>query len=315
VNDLVYPYDRELYGRLFLNCYQRQALVMLAEERATLHHLLRRCLVSTDHITDQIVRRQRPKYDFDSDVLGREDLLRIGLVESDVPFDTYAAARPPLLEAVQRAGYAFLVVDVFYLPHCPEYRSAHVVHTIVLKEYVAGTREWTVVDDNPASVLCTYTYPEHVVAAAYDNNTVRRLRFFSSVEFAEDEMAADSVATFRELLENHQDSYSLFADIDDVLACPWVAPDRMIAALHDAFSIYRGSRICLREYVTRAIGDPAAESALQRIVQNAGEVQNRLLLGKVTGMVDVGGMTSLCAGLRTAEEELVDLLGRAVARR
>jgi hypothetical protein len=308
MRDVVYDYDKDLYNRSFLNCYQRQSVVMLAERVPNVHYLFHRCLISTDQILDQIIRRQRPRYSFESRFFDPADLERIGVVREDVPVDSYAAARPLLLDVVDREEYALLVIDVFYLPHCPEYRQQHVIHTIVLREYDATARQWSIIDDNPASLLCEYTYPEEVIAASYDNNELRNVRYFTASASGSDEAAAHIRAAFSEMVRAHRDSYTLFRGIRDILACPWIAPDRMISLLRHAFLVYQGSRTCLREYVRQAAGDPSAAASLGDIVARAGEVQNVLLLATVTGTVDAEWMTSACRDLEKAEDGLLQVL-------
>ncbi|GAA3753354.1 hypothetical protein [Salinactinospora qingdaonensis] len=312
MTEMVYPYDRELYNRLFLNCYQRQSMVALAERVPSVYQLFHRCLVSTDDILDQIIKRQRPKYDFESDFFAPEDLARIGLVAEDVPVDTYAEARSLVLDTVHREGYVVLVIDVFYLPHCPEYRNEHLVHTVTLRDYDAG--EWSLVDDNPASVLCWYRYPEEVVAASFDNNQRRRVRYFTTKDFDAQQAHHETAMAFATLLDTHHDSYTLLSEIGDILTCPWIATETAISLLHDAFSIYQGARSCLLEYVRHALGAPDTHAGIGRIVERAGDVRNHLLLGKVTGMVDSGYMASACHELKGAEEEALSLLRRAAEK-
>jgi hypothetical protein len=311
--DNFYPYDRELYSRWFLDCYQRQSMVMLAESHPQVGRLLHRCLISTDEIVEQVVRRQIPKYDFASRLFDAEDLLSIGLVRQDIPVESYAEARDRILEAVATYGYVIIMIDVFYLEHCPEFRRQHVVHSITLKEYDPRAGEWSLIDDNPASVLCRYRYPEEIIAASFDNNTRRRVRYYSTVDFDERAPAAHASAAFSERLSSFQDSHRLFSEIVDLISCPWLAPEKVIALLHDAFSLHMGSRICLLEYVKNAIGDAGAANTIRAIVRQDAEVQNMLLLGKVTGSVDADWMKSICAELRTAEEQLLRELRAAVA--
>jgi hypothetical protein len=311
--DNFYPYDRELYGRWFLDCYQRQSLVMLAEGNPHVGRLLHRCLISTDDILEQVVRRQIPKYDFASRLFDAGDLASIGLLRQDIQVESYAEARELIMETVATYGYAIIMIDVFYLAHCPEFRRQHTVHSVTLREYDEQAGEWSLIDDNPASVLCWYRYPEEIIAASLDNSTRRRVRFYSPADLDERAPAAHAAAAFAAGLETFQDSHRLFAEIVDLLTCPWLAPEKVIAQLHDAFSLHLGSRICLLEYVTSAIGETPAASTIRAIVEQDAEVQNMLLLGKVTGSVDADWMKSTCAELRTAEEQLVRELQSAVA--
>jgi hypothetical protein len=279
------------------------------------HYVFFKCLISTDEILRQIVRSQLPKYDFESGFFGSDDLAMIGFIREEVPVDSYADARPLLLDIVAAHGYALVVIDVFYLPHCPEYRTRHVVHTVVLTEFDTRASEWAIIDDNPASVLCSYRYPERVIAASYDNNTLRRVRYYSDKGFDEDGAALGAARGCADLLATYRDGRDLFARMNEILACPWIAPGRLMSLLHDAFSIYQGSRTGLLEYVSRSIGDPAAESAIRRAVSQATEVQNALLVAKVTGLVDADWMKAACGDLDTAEEALVDQLRAIVAGR
>lgn len=212
---------------------------------------------------------------------------------------------------VSQEGYVVLVGDVFYWPHCPEYATKHLVHTILLKGYDPKTAQWSLLDDNPASLLCAYTYPEELIAAGFDNNELRRIRYFTTKPFDAQEAGAETRQAFSHLLERYQDSYTLLSDVGDLISCPWIAPERVIAALHDAFSVYQGSRAGLGEYVRRTFAAPDVEAVVDRIVGQGEDVMNQLLLGKVTGSVDAGRLTAACHGLKTDEQELLGRL-RAV---
>lgn len=312
MTDTFYPYDRELYSRWFLDCYQRQSMVMLAERNPHVTLLLHRALVSTDDILDQAVLRQIPKYDFASRLFDPDDLRAIGLVREDIPVESYAESRDLILKTVATHGYVILMIDVFYLPHTPEYRKQHVVHSITLREFDERSGEWSLIDDNPASVLCWYRYPEEVVAASLDNNTRRRVRFYSTVDADEDAAHEHARDAFAASVREFQDSHRLLADIVDVVGCQWVAPEKLIGFLHDAFSLHMGSRICLRAYVEKSLGAGHATTVFDTIAAHGAEIQNMLLLAKVTGFVDADDLKSACAELRVAEEELLGEL-KAVA--
>ncbi|MEV5886565.1 BtrH N-terminal domain-containing protein [Streptomyces sp. NPDC052020] len=315
MRNALYPYDGELYSRLFLNCYQRQSLVMLAERVPHIPLLFHSCLISTDEILRQVVRERRPKYDFASGLLAPENLARIGVTAEEESFGSYAEARSFVRDIVHREGYAILVGDVYYWPHCPEYRTRHLTHTIVLTGYDADTARWRILDDNPASVLCRYTYPEQVIADSYDHGEVRRIRYFTIREADAEAAEHGARRAFAELLETYEDSHRLLTAVADIVSCPWTAPEHAIASLHDAFGLYQGSRTALLAYTRRTAGDPAAEDGLGRIVRQAAGVHGQLLLGKVTGTVDLDRLTAVCRELRDAEEELVRRLKAVTAAR
>lgn len=306
MTDDIHSYDRELYGRLFLNCYQRQALVMLAERVPDVPLLFHRCLISTDDLLDQVVRLQRPKYDFVSRLCAAEDLALIGLVRTDTTFASFAEARPLLEESVSRDGYAIVVGDVFYWPHCPEYRTRHLMHTIILREHHADAGEWSIIDDNPASLLCAYRYPEQIIADGFDNGELREVRSFTVQPYDADAAHRGTRESFSALLADHRDSWTVFSEVEAILDNPWTVRERAVASLYDVFALYQGSRIALRAYLDRAFGDGAARTLLDGAVQQAAAVQNALLLAKVTGTVDPAWLAATCRGLRETEEKLLD---------
>ncbi|MFD6424765.1 hypothetical protein [Streptomyces sp. NPDC060198] len=312
MKDIPHPYDTALYSRLFLNCSQRQSLVMLAERGRPVHQLLFRGLVSTDEILRQAVREQRPKYGFESGIAGRDDLALIGVVKEEAAFDSYADARALLLDVVAQEGFAILVGDVFYWPHCPEYRTKHLVHTIVLTGYDSDTGVWHVVDDNPASLLCSYTYPEDVIAASFDHNELRRVRYFTTKDLDPAQAEQGTREAFAALLAGYRDSHALLAGVEDLISCRWIAPERVFALLHAAFSLHQGSRIALREYLRHASGDTVLDELLDRIVRGGADGMNHMLLAQVTGALDVRRTAEVCLALQRAEEELLSRLRTVV---
>ncbi|UBU11409.1 hypothetical protein [Nonomuraea gerenzanensis] len=306
MRDDVYGYDQQLYDRSFLNCYQRQAMVMLAERVPDLPLVFAGCLVTCDDIADQVIRVGRPKYDFQSDLLDPAALARVGIAREYLPFDTYAQARDLIVDTARDTGYVILFVDVYYLPHTPEYRTDHVVHTITLTSYADG--QWSILDDNRASVLCRYTYSEDVIAAAYDNGKLRHVSWFPTGPYDERAALAGSAAGFAEVLRAHDDTYTLLDGVADLLATPWIAPARTIALLYDAFSVYEGSRACLRAFAARQPAFADAEPALADLVGRCRDIRNQLMIGKALGQVDAARVAAACADLRAAEEDTLKRL-------
>ncbi|HEV2377236.1 MAG TPA: hypothetical protein VGS19_34370 [Streptosporangiaceae bacterium] len=306
----IYPYDAQLYDRSFLNCYQRQAVVKLAERVPDLHLLFYTCLISVDEISEHMFRRNLPKYDFRGEVFAPDVLARIGITRKDEPFDTYADAKPALLDAVANQGYAIPWIDVFYLPHTPEYYKEHVVHTVTLTDYDPGTGQWSLLDDNRASVLCRYSYPEAVIAAAYDNNKLRRLSWFPTSEYDAGQARRGAIDAFAGRVEQYKDSHALLTGVSDLLASPWFEPRRAFSLLYDTFSLFEGSRTCLREYLARQPGYAAAVPATADVAQRCRDIRNQLMIGRATGRVDQAWLTSACLELAGADDDLVSRLGQ-----
>ena len=309
--DDVYAYDTVLYDRSFLNCYQRQAMVMLAERVPDLPQLFGPCLVSTDAVLKQVLRIGRPKYDFQSGLLAPGNLARLGIRRVYVPFATYAEARPALLRAVAQGGCAIPFIDVFYLPHTPEHRTDHVVHTVALTDHDPAAGEWSVLDDNRASVLCRYRYPEQVIADAYDNGRMRHVSWFTTAGYDPDEAARGAAAAFGELLDTFTDTHELLTGVGDLLSTPWISTPRVLALLYDAFALHEGSRTCLREFVVRQPDYAATAPALADIAARCKDLRNQLIIGKAIGRVDAARVSAACAELRTAEEGVLASLRAA----
>lgn len=306
MKDDVYSYDTSLYDRSFLNCYQRQAVVMLAERRPDLHLLFYNCLVSSDGILEHMLQLNRPKYEFVTPILAPEGLATIGVTCEEIPFDSYADAKHALLTAAADVGYVIPFVDVFYMPHRLEYyQIEHIVHTITLTGYDADTGQWHMLDDNHASVLCRYTYPEQLVATAYDNGRMKRINCFSFTDYDGKRAIHSAAAAFSELIGEYKDSYTLLSGVDDLLASPWFSTRRAIAVLYDAFSLYEGSRTCFREFVARQPGYLDAEPLVRDIMRRCRDIRSVLMIGKATGKVNSGSLKSSCADLRSAEENLI----------
>ncbi|MER6004807.1 hypothetical protein ABT120_40080 [Nonomuraea angiospora] len=306
MKDDVYDYDQQLYDRSFLNCYQRQAMVMLAERVPDLPLVFYNCLVGGDDIADQVIRLGRPKYDFQSKLLDPAALARVGIAREYVPFDTYAQAREIVIDTAGRAGYVILFVDVYYLPHTPEYRTDHVVHTITLTSYADG--HWSILDDNRASVLCRYAYPEDVIAAAYDNGKLRHVSWFPAGPYDAAAAVTGASAAFSEVLRTYDDTYALLEGVADLLGTRWITPARTIALLYDAFSVYEGSRACLREFAARQPAYADVEPALADLVGRCKDIRNQLMIGKAIGQVDAFRVAAACAELRAAEEDTLKRL-------
>jgi hypothetical protein len=170
----VYAYDHTLYDRRFLNCCQRHAVVFLNERGVPIDLLFFRALVPSDLIMTQILLENRPKYAITTDYFSPEDLALLGVTIHEHAAENFGDIRPVALAHINRTGFALLAGDVFHFPHCPEYRISHGEHVVVLRG--CNGHVWSIVDDNHASILCEYEYPEHSVRNFFENNGARILR-------------------------------------------------------------------------------------------------------------------------------------------
>jgi hypothetical protein len=309
VKDEVYPYDAQLYDRSYLNCYQRQGIVMLAERVPDLHLFFYQCLVNSDSMLDHVVREQRPKFAYKDDAFWDDEALaRIGVTRRYLPFDTYAQARQTLLDTVAEVGYAIPHIDVFYLPHTTEFYNRHLLHTITLTGYDPDSGQWSLLDDNRASVLCRYAYPEDVIAAAFDNGVLRHVSWFPTGEYKAEEAGQGAAKAFAGHLENYSDSYALLTGIGEIVSSPWFSAKRVMTLLYDAFSVYDGSRACFGEFIGRQPGYADAAPMVAGIVRQCKAIRNQLMIGKATGRVDAPRLQAACLDLKSAEEALIGRL-------
>ena len=205
-------------------------------------------------------------------------------------------------------GYAVPHIDVFYLPHCPEYYNQHVLHTITLTGYDPDSGQWSLLDDNRASVLCRYSYPEDVIAAAFDNGVLRHVSWFATGRYDAEEADQGAAMAFAKNLENYQDSYALLAGIGALVTAPWFAPKRIMTLLYDVFSLYEGSRACFYEFISTQPGYSDAGPMVADSVQRCREIRNQLMIGKATGRVDKLRLEAACLDLKSSEEVLVGRL-------
>ena len=305
MRDAVYDYDQALYGRSFLNCFERQCLVMLAaHEPKRSHWLLRRAFISSDAILAQIIQEQRPRYDFDSGLLSPDDLSLIGLTLVEAKADTYEEALPLIRDVVAERGYAFPRVDMFGLPNAEAFRCRHVSHSLIVTSYREDARSWNVIDDNPAGVLCEAAYPEGVLRQAYDVNAVRGVRYLTPLANPEPETAAAETVRirFRSELSSFHDSRTLFTDLSAILATPWLSVNRAYELLHDAFAIHQGARIAFRSFLTREWDVDTSD--LDEIVERSTELRNTFLIAQVRGSLDVAAVAARGAALADVESRL-----------
>lgn len=305
MTESLYAYDRDLFSRNFLNCAQRHSVVMLKERGIPVEYLFYNSLVSTDQALEQMIRRQVPKYDFESDCLSFDDLERLGVTRREVFDDRFEDIKAELLSCIARDGFVLLAGDVFYFPHCPEYREKHLFHLVVLKGYDEARNEWLIVDDNPASVLCDYRYSEQEVAAFYENSTVREYRCFQQMPVAGILIRDRFGEASHTYLTEFGDSYRLLTDVQAILDNPWLEQGRILAGLHDAFSILLGSRVCYAAFID-LVYDDGSGTALARDAASAAEkIRDSLVRAKLTGRLNPSRLQERCDALMETEERLL----------
>lgn len=306
MNGRVHGYDIDLYNRNFLNCAQRHSIVMLKERGMPVDLLFYNTLVPTDVILDQAIRRQVPKYDFECESLSAEDFARIGVRRQEHFVQRFADAKPALLEAVARDGFVLLAGDVYYFPHCPEFRNKHLFHLVILRGYDALRDEWDIVDDNPASVLAQYRYGSDLVAAFYENSTVCEFRTYEQVPRPPALVREEIRAAAAAYMAGYRDDRRLLTGIEALLACPWFEAARLHALLSAAFSLLSGSRLCFARHL-REVGAPETlAAAADAVAADAAKLRNAAVRAQATGSLAVPQAVRRAADIAVREASLAD---------
>jgi hypothetical protein len=306
----VYKYDAMFYDRRFMNCGQRHAIVLLARRGVPVNYLFCSAWVASDMVYEQVVVGKRPKFAFESAFYAAQDLASVGVTPHEVAVDTYADIAGLVDAGIARQGFVLLSGDVFYFAHCPEFRTAHAPHIVVL-EGRDGAGDWRVIDDNTASVLCEYTYPAAVVEAFFDNNVDRKLRWFDVAAVADRaQLRAQALRRLADVFSSQADTYRLYDEVRAILANPYDSLAIKLKALHDAFCLLSGARNCLAGFL-RDVGAPDALVAdMRAFAEQAAALKGMMVKAQITSRIDAGKLDLLCAGLKARDQANVAGLAR-----
>jgi hypothetical protein len=310
--DQIYPYEVELFSRNFLNCAQRHSIVMLRAAGVPVEWLFDTAFMPTDRIFDHSIRQRLPKYDFAFDGLTDACFSRVGVTRQSHFMDSFAKARGVILDHIAQDGFVLLAGDVFYFPHCPEYRNKHLFHLVILTGWDENTREWIIVDDNPASVLCNYRWSEDYVAAFYDNSPVREFRTFQTNPQALPMLQAQTLAAFARRLTTRTESFALLHALPALLQSKWFAPESLFPALGEACSILSGSRRCFAAFLRQTPYASLAPKA-DGSADLAQKLRNRLMRARLTGALPLPAIEGIAADIMQVETALYSDLLAAVA--
>jgi hypothetical protein len=306
----IYPYDIELFNRNFLNCAQRHSLVMLAERGVTVEYLFYNSFISSDWVLEQAIVQSIPKYNFTSAFLSEEDYLRVGVTKTCHFVEKYEDAKDHILRRVKQDGFVLLAGDVFYFEHCPEYRNHHLFHLIVLKKFQQNENAWAIVDDNPASVLTHYSYPESQVSDFYNNNNIREYRCYAQKPVELSCLRNESLTAFRDFLDKRSERFTLLSSITEISQAPYQAPALLYQKLHDACSLLSGSRRCVATFVSLYDSNhPSVNIAMNSSV-GFEKLRNTFVRAKLTDRLSLEKLKHQADDLLLMERELLESIGR-----
>ncbi len=303
-----FAYDHALYDRQFMSCLFRHAVVWLERLGRPVRLLFYNALASSDLVLAQILIERRPKFAFRCEAFSDADFELIGARAVTVMAETFLDIRPLVLERVQAGEFVLVEGDVYYLPHCPEYRKAHTQHVVVVHGIEADAR-WAVVDDDPASILCRYTYGEDYVARFFEHGVNRKLRYYSLEPRLR---AGDALALvepmFHAFVRQHQDSHSFFDQVGLFLESPFDTPARKHHLLHDAFALLSGSRQCFASYLQLRGSSATLVEATLGCAKAAGVLKMILARAKLTGTLDFADLLVRNEHLKRQETVLLQQL-------
>ncbi|GAD89992.1 hypothetical protein VHA01S_031_00050 [Vibrio halioticoli NBRC 102217] len=305
MSERVYDYDQSLFSRNYLNCAQRHSVVMLKRFGVSVEWLFYNSLVSTDSILEQLVIQGTPKYDFASACLADSDFIQVGVERKSHFNDSFAAIKQDLLKCIERDGFVLLAGDVYYYPHCPEYRNEHLFHLVILTGYDESRDTWQMIDDNPASVLCEYEYSSDEVAAFYENSDVREYRSYQRVSAHQQVSAEYFLNGYDRYFSACNDSYRLLTNIEEIIENPWLSKELSLHKLQNAFSVMIGSRTCFASYILQQYGQSEAYHLATSASVSAEKVRGMLLRSKITGKLNLASLNTRCMELVELEKALI----------
>ncbi|VVP13416.1 hypothetical protein PS838_03456 [Pseudomonas fluorescens] len=302
------PYDTEHYDRRFLDCWRRQAVVLLEKCGADVDLLFYNSLASTDRIFEDHILNHKPKYSFLTPLIDNEGLSLTGWQQSLKTYETFESAGDDLSEHLEKVPFAIIMGSVFYLPHCPEYQMEHLNHSVVLSGQRAHS-VWEVIDDDPSSILRTYRYDKSYIERYFNNNGARLIRYFNPVEIDTTESGRDvAIQKCANYLSSMEDSYKLLTEIEWIANNPYESVSIRAKKIHEAFSIYSGSRSLFSRFAERVLGDQVAASQLKDIAAEAMVIKYAMAKAEVTHRINVGSIVSRCEKLAVHERRTLSLL-------
>lgn len=302
-----FPYDVQLYDRRFLNCFQRHAVVFMKRLGIEVDWLFHNALPAANDIFQQMVVENKAKYALQSSYFSEDDLALLGVRF----YERQAEHLDDLLEIIhqqiQANGCAFLSGDVYYFAHCPEYRSAHAQHVVVLRQANAdGT--WDIVDDNAASVLCEYRYPQQVLEQFFQNEGARRMFCLEWTPTPISAVETSFPQRHQAFLNDFNNDPWFYYNLEHLLDNPLACDATKFRALHDVFTLLAGSRDCFSRYLSMTGAPEATQERVALFAKEAGVLKGLMVMAQITGKVRRRDLIERCAALAELETQyLYDL--------
>ncbi|MCM2442311.1 hypothetical protein HGO34_21595 [Agrobacterium vitis] len=300
----LFSYDTEIYNRNFLNCAQRQSIVMLKRDGVPVDWLFYTTQVSTDRIRDFSLIEQKPKFDFEYDGLTDDDFKVIGVDRKNHYLDSFVEAKPQLLDVIARDGFVLMSCNLIHVPHRPEYYNKRdVLHFQTLTGYNPLEAIWDAVDDNSAAILAYFTFDEAFLEKIYNASLLKGYRSFAITRRSPADIGDDVEVLFQGHRKNRCDSLHLLQDIEGYIVAE---PDRL-KMLAEAFSLLSGSRICFAQFLRLADVASVWIDLAVEIGREAARIRDAFTMWQVGGKVSVEKIRQRARAIADLEARLSEL--------
>lgn len=300
-----FEYERDIYNRNFLNCSQRQSIVMLKSIGYPVDNLFYNAQVTTDIIREQIYVQQTPRYDFTYDGLTYEDFGAIGVECAEKKFDSFCEAIPQLIEIIQRDGFVLAACDVFRVPHRPEFfNKKHILHFITLLSYDLENENWSAIDDLSSGNLAKFNFSNEYVSEICDAapNKVYRVFKKSPVQDGVEEFSRFE-SLFRQSRHHRVDNFEILNDIDSI-----EENEQGLARMANVFSLMFGSRVCFAQFLKQKEIYLNAARCSENIALKSRSMRDFLNICAITGRLKKDRVLSDVEDVVRMERELSKLL-------
>lgn len=298
---LPFVYDHLMYDRKFMSCLYRHAVVWLERLGRPVRFLFYNALPSSDLVLEQMLVERRPKFAFHCDTFSESDFESIGAKESTMMAESFSDIRPQVLQRVQAGQFALVEGNVYYLPHCPEYRKANNQHVVVVRGMAVDGR-WHIADDDQTSIVRGYIYEEGYLARFFDHSVNRKLRCYDiDEEMSVSDAQAIIEPKFQSFVKSRRDSGKFFEVIDDFLHSPFDTQESKHQLLHDAFAILSGSRQCFAAYLEARGSRATLTEAAVTCAKTANTLKMIMARAKLCGSLNASDLLNRVEQLRQHE--------------
>ncbi|MCW5321027.1 hypothetical protein D8B23_20625 [Verminephrobacter aporrectodeae subsp. tuberculatae] len=299
-----YEYDKQVYNRNFLNCAQRQSIVVLKDMGYPVDLLFYNAQVETDLFRKHSFVKDIPRFDFLYNGLTDEDFRHVGIVRTETKCDTFQEAKPQLLEYIERDSFVLMSCNLLYIPHRPEYfGKSSVLHFNTLKKYDADTDIWAAIDDQASGVLMHCEFPSSFLKTIYDGGIDRCFRSFQQIEVPHNVDVDRFNSLFTESRKTRSDSFKVLGDLEALTDA-----DIRLTRLANVFALIYGSRLCFAQFPQLRKDSEKAHTLALEISQKAGRLRDLLTISAASGRVNKDKICALGQEIFSNELHLSSLI-------